>query len=269
VIGDPTRLRQILLNLLTNALKFTHRGRVTVTVECVCASGAERLGFAVTDTGIGIPPERQARLFEEFSQADASTTRQYGGTGLGLAICQRLVKAMDGTIGVASAAGQGSTFWFTLPLPATSEPPINPTAVTRGAPLRVLVVDDNIVNQMVVSAMLERDGHSVVTAADGAEAVAVAQAERFDVVLMDMQMPVMNGEDAARAIRRLPEPAGSVPIVALTANAMVDEVQRCYAAGMNDHVSKPIDRSRLRSVLVTFANAIESGGNSVPSITAE
>jgi signal transduction histidine kinase/CheY-like chemotaxis protein len=251
VMGDPTRLRQILLNLLTNALKFTATGRISLTLRLDSAEG-DRLHFQVVDSGIGIPLERQHLLFQDFAQISSATTRHYGGTGLGLAISQRLVEAMGGTIGVTSVPERGSTFWFTASLP-TAEPPAHvKDLVERAIPRRVLVVDDNEVNQILVQALLKNDGHEVVLVSDGAQAVAEVQSSSFDLVLMDMQMPVMNGVDATRAIRDLPGPVHDVPIVALTANAMIDEVKKCHDAGMNDHLAKPIDRALLRKALANW-----------------
>ncbi len=254
VNGDPTRLRQILLNLLTNALKFTPHGMISVAVRRAerCDDG-ERLQFQIMDTGIGIPLDKQHLLFRDFAQMSPSTNRYYGGTGLGLAISQRLVHAMGGKIGVTSAPGNGSTFWFNAFLPTAGAPAR--TGHDGAAPAvacRVLVADDNTVNLIVVQGLLEKDGHAVTMVSDGAQAVQAVQTAAFDVVLMDMQMPVMDGVSATRAIRRLAGPEQAVPIIALTANAMADEVRRCYEAGMNDHLSKPIDRALLRRALALW-----------------
>jgi CheY-like chemotaxis protein len=248
VVGDPTRLRQILLNLLINALKFTPHGRISVALR-PDASNGDRLYFEVTDTGIGIPPEKQHLLFQDFAQISTSTTRQYGGTGLGLAISQRLVKAMGGTIGVISETDGGATFWFTACLRASDAPQTLKRDVVKAIARRILVVDDNNLNQIVLQALLQKDGHEVVLVSDGAQAVAAVQAGDFDVVLMDMQMPVMNGVDATRAIRLLGNSVRDIPIVALTANAMIEDVHHCHEAGMNDHLAKPIDRELLRHAL--------------------
>ena len=251
VMGDPTRLRQILLNLLTNALKFTPHGQISVAVRRAERSeDGERLDFQVMDTGIGIPLEKQQLLFQEFAQLSTATSRQYGGTGLGLAICQRLVQAMYGNIGVTSVPDRGTTFWFNAVLPTAREvvsagPEALPTVISS----RVLVVDDNTVNLIVVEGLLKKDGHIVTMVSDGAQAVEAVQAAPFDLVLMDMQMPVMDGVTATCAIRRLGGPERDIPIIALTANAMADEVNRCYEAGMNDHLSKPIDRTLLRRAM--------------------
>jgi signal transduction histidine kinase/ActR/RegA family two-component response regulator len=248
VVGDPTRLRQILLNLLINALKFTPHGRISVALRRDASNG-DRLYFEVMDSGIGIPPEKQHLLFQDFAQISTSTSRQYGGTGLGLAISQRLVKAMGGTIGVISVPEGGATFWFTACLPASDAPETLKRDVVKAISRRILVVDDNNINRIVLQALLKKDGHEVVLVSDGAQAVEAVQAGDFDLVLMDMQMPVMNGVDATHAIRLLDESVRNIPIVALTANAMTEDVRRCHEAGMNDHLAKPIDRELLRHAL--------------------
>jgi signal transduction histidine kinase/ActR/RegA family two-component response regulator len=247
VRGDPTRLRQVLFNLIGNALKFTREGRISVAAQQAARDGRiVRLRFEVRDTGVGIPSERQAALFEPFSQHDASTTRRYGGTGLGLAICKRLVEAMGGAIGVESTTGAGSLFWFEVPL-EIGDPTAAAAVTTRPAfdpgstpPLRVLVAEDMRMNRELLRAMLGRQGHDVTFAEDGAEAVEWAERERFDLVLMDVRMPVMDGMEAARRIRRLPSPAGSVPILGLTANVMEAERRRCVEAGMDMILTKPV-----------------------------
>ncbi len=254
VLGDPTRLRQIILNLLSNAIKFTERGGVELLLRRD-PHDAGLLYFAVTDTGPGIAPERQHLLFQNFSQLDRSTTRHYGGTGLGLAISKRLVEAMGGTIGVKSAVGAGSTFWFTVRLPATTAAQ---AVAIEAAPdpvvgRRILVADDNTINQVIVEGLLRRDGHSVEIVGDGAAAVQAVTTRRFDIVLMDMQMPIMNGIEATRRIRQLAGPAGQIPIVALTANAMADQVACCRDAGMNDHLAKPIDRELMRRAIARWS----------------
>jgi signal transduction histidine kinase/ActR/RegA family two-component response regulator len=249
VVGDPTRVGQVVLNLLTNALKFTDAGRIDLAVEVDASNPLTHVAFAVRDTGIGIPQNRQHLLFEDFSQVASSTTRLYGGTGLGLSICRRLVEAMDGRIGVTSIAGVGSCFSFTARLPVSAESIATPAELEPTKACRILVVDDNMVNQIVVTGMLRRDGHDVVVANDGAEAVALASRERFDMILMDMQMPIMDGIEATTRIRRLDGPAGATRIIALTANALVDEIERCHAAGMNGHIAKPLDRAQLRALI--------------------
>jgi PAS domain S-box-containing protein len=255
VTGDPTRLRQVLLNLLLNALKFTPNGSIEVTLRRDTSLDGDRLHFEVVDTGIGIPLEQQQLLFVDFAQINASTTRKYGGTGLGLAISQRLVHAMHGTIGVVSVPQRGSTFWFAARLPATIAPASTPNDVVQALARRILVVDDNPINRIIAEALLKKDGHSVVLVADGAEALEAVQNEDFDLVLMDMQMPVMDGVEATRCIRALAAPLGNIPIVALTASAMAEQVAMCREAGMNDHLSKPIDRSLLRKAIATWATS--------------
>jgi PAS domain S-box-containing protein len=248
VIGDPTRLRQVLLNLLINALKFTPHGHISVTVKRGASDG-DNMCFEVEDSGIGIAQEKQHLLFQDFAQISSSTTRQYGGTGLGLAISQRLVQAMRGSIGVVSVAGRGARFWFSARLPATGSPVISKCDAVPRISRRILVVDDNFINQTILHALLKADGHDVVIVSDGLQAVEAVKAEHFDVVLMDMQMPVMNGIEATRAIRQLGFSVRDVSIVALTANAMSEDVQRCREAGMNDHLAKPVDRELLRHAI--------------------
>jgi PAS domain S-box-containing protein len=254
VSGDPTRLRQTLLNLLTNALKFTEHGSVRVEVR-PDADDPGLIRFEIADTGVGIAPEHRHLLFSDFSQLEPSTTRRYGGTGLGLAICKRLVEAMGGSIGVESTPGVGSTFWFTVALPAIAapEPSAGDEPPQSIGPRRILVADDNGVNQLVVGNLLTRDGHEVVMVENGRQAVEALRNGSFDLVLMDMQMPVMDGIEATRAIRALPTPTGDVPIVALTANAMAEQAERCRDAGMNAHLAKPVDRVLLRRAIARWA----------------
>ncbi len=244
LMGDPTRLRQILLNLLTNAIKFTERGSVSVAASYDLT--ATRLRVAISDTGIGIPGETLPLLFERFSQADASITRRYGGTGLGLAISKRLVELMGGKIGVDSDLGVGSVFWFEVPLrEVRSEDRHTGAAHPASFPshLRVLLAEDNDINQDIISAMLEQRGHAVTVVSDGAAAVAAVRAgPRYAIILMDLQMPVMDGLSATRAIRMEEAEAGekTTPVIGLTANAMAEDVLRCRQAGMDAHVAKPI-----------------------------
>jgi CheY-like chemotaxis protein len=250
-------VRQVLLNLVGNALKFTHEGGVSVRVTAG-ELGTERahLRVAVVDTGIGIGEDARQRLFEPFSQADSSTTRRYGGTGLGLAICKRLVEAMGGSIGAESEPGQGSTFWFTIPLrEAVAAPPPGPVTASPEpaapiAPLRVLVAEDNRVNQLVIVRLLEKVGHRVDVAANGQETLAALKLVSYDLVLMDCQMPEMDGFEATRAIRDAERATGGhIPIVALTANALEGDRERCLAAGMDDYLPKPITPRALTAAL--------------------
>ena len=261
VRADPVRLRQILSNYLTNALKFTERGQVHIEATMAAPT---RLRLQVSDTGCGIDAATQARLFMPFTQADESTTRRFGGTGLGLSICRELASLMGGEVGVRSTPGAGSTFWLELPveladdeaatLPDSADDDI---AALHG--MQVLVVEDNPVNMMICVAMLEQWGVQVVQATDGQHALdAVARAathdKPFDLVLMDVQMPGMSGHEAARQLRRTHD-AQALPIVALTAAALVTERDEALAAGMNDFLSKPIDTRRLRQALVRHARA--------------
>ena len=262
-VGDSLRIRQILLNLAGNAVKFTAQGEVRLKVTLI-ASG---LRFEVSDTGIGIPQESREKLFSSFSQVDASTSRKYGGTGLGLVICKRLVEGMGGTIGMDSAASGGSLFWFELPLLASSEPlldaradPVAKSPATQIAPAtpaksdesgsaQILLVEDHKVNQKLALALIKRLGYTAELAENGIEAVAAASQRRYSLILMDMQMPGMDGLEATRQIRATPGPCQNIPIVALTANAMLSDQNACQAAGMNDFLSKPFNREILASCL--------------------
>ncbi|HVE21019.1 MAG TPA: ATP-binding protein [Acidocella sp.] len=250
--GDPTRLQQVLVNLVGNGLKFTPRGGVTVTIgRRKAGDGRERFRFDVRDTGIGIPVEQQRNLFTAFTQMDASTVRRYGGSGLGLAISKTLVEAMDGEIGVESRPDMGSLFWFEVPLERGSlpSPPAAPRVPEPSPPRRVLLVEDVELNRVLIADKLRSYGHEVVTAENGQEAVALAARERFDVVLMDVRMPGMDGVEATRQIRTLPPPAGAVPVLALSANVLPEEQARYLAAGMNGTLTKPIDWPQLCTAL--------------------
>jgi signal transduction histidine kinase/DNA-binding response OmpR family regulator len=244
VRGDPTRLTQVLLNLVGNAIKFTPKGgvRVKVTSRPV-EEDQSRFRFEVHDNGIGIPPDKQSALFVAFSQVESRTARVYGGTGLGLAISKHLVEAMGGTIGVESAPYRGSVFWFEIPLEVGSREAVVekvPLGSAPASPLRVLIVEDVRVNRELLGEMLSRQGHEAAFAAHGADAVMLVARERFDVVLMDIQMPVMDGLEATRRIRDLDPPAGDVPVVGLTANVMEEERRRYLEAGMNTCLPKPV-----------------------------
>ncbi|HVI51098.1 MAG TPA: response regulator [Candidatus Sulfotelmatobacter sp.] len=239
LVGDPTRLRQILLNFLGNAVKFTEAGGIVVEVLC---RGQDENGalllFTVSDTGIGISNDVQRKLFTAFTQADSSITRRFGGTGLGLAISQRLAQLMGGIIGMHSQPGQGSSFWLTVSLPlakSNSEPKISERPVEL-PPLSILLAEDNAVNRKVAQAILVKAGHRVQVVGDGRQALEALDRDGFDLVLMDMQMPVMDGLQATRQLR---EAGIAVPIIALTANAMHEDCERCLDAGMNGYVAKP------------------------------
>lgn len=254
--GDPTRLRQIFLNLIGNAIKFTDVGFVTLTVRPYDKEASRpRLYFAVTDTGIGISDDAQKRLFTPYAQADASVARNFGGTGLGLAICKRLVEAMGGMIQIHSAPGRGTTFYFILSLDlGVGEAQAAEEAKPEVTPLSILVVDDNIINQRVVAGLLEKDGHRMITVGSADEALTQLRKDHFDVILMDMEMPNTDGVGATKLIRALPDPEKSqVTVVAMTANTRQEDVDRCYAAGMNDFISKPVNPDDLRRKLAALA----------------
>ena len=261
-IGDPLRLGQILLNLVSNAVKFTEKGGVFLRVHPQEDSATVvLLHFAVEDTGIGISPENQKRLFTAFEQADGSMTRKYGGTGLGLAISKRLVQMMGGSIGIKSAEGQGSTFWFTVRLEKAEETGLPATAVVKesaesllrkqASGVRVLLAEDEPINLEVSRYLLEEVGFVVDIARDGLQALEMASQHRYALIMMDIQMPNMNGIDATQAIRHLPDGA-NVPILAMTANAYDEDRKVCLDAGMNDHISKPVDPDALFKTLLKW-----------------
>ncbi|MBF0271498.1 MAG: response regulator [Magnetococcales bacterium] len=256
--GDPTRLRQVLMNLLGNAIKFTERGGVEIGVEPV----AEGIRFAVRDSGIGIPMDRQGRIFDRFTQGDPSATRKYGGTGLGTTISKEIVEKMGGRIWVESAPGQGSTFYFVIPLESAKGVPWcrerrNPgRGVERGvlmrAPLHILLAEDVEANRILAVTRLEQRGHKVTVAEDGLLALYACERHRFDLILMDLQMPNMDGLTVTRRIREREagsNPPEHVPIIALTAHSMVEDREQCLAAGMDEFVSKPIDFARLFGIM--------------------
>ena len=251
LVGDEARLRQILLNLLNNAVKFTLRGRVVLRVAISGRTDAgETLRFEVEDTGIGIPASQQHRLFERFSQVDTSVARRFGGSGLGLAICKKLVGLMGGEIGVESRDGEGSTFWFTATLPRAGRPLIEApldSAIRR--PARILVAEDLDINRRLAVALLEAAGHTAQVVSDGAEAVAAVAAGTFDLVLMDVRMPGMDGVTATRLIRQSDGPQACLPIIAMTANVYPEQIDACRRAGMDGHVGKPLNRAQLYAAI--------------------
>jgi PAS domain S-box-containing protein len=283
--GDPLRLRQVLINLVGNAIKFTEKGEVVVSVEksegrsqktegktdggALLSSDSCLLKFSVKDTGVGIPPEKQRLIFEAFTQADTSTTREYGGTGLGLTISQRLVELMGGRMWVESEVGRGSTFHFTARFGLARGEPTAPREVAPAAAdrrrLRVLVAEDNLINQRLAVRLLEKAGHAVTVVETGLEAVAAVGREPFDLVLMDVQMPEMGGFEATAAIRaREKANGGHIPIVAMTAHAMKGDRERCLEAGMDDYVSKPVRADDLFDALTRVAG--EKGLPSPPTV---
>jgi PAS domain S-box-containing protein len=264
VLGDATRLRQVTANLMSNAVKFTPRGAIEMEAQLVRmapGNGRHLIRVSVRDTGIGIPQDRIGRLFQSFSQVDASTSRCYGGTGLGLAISKRLVEMMGGHIRVESRVGQGTTFEFTFSAGVAGGAESAAVAEAIGNPkgLRVLVAEDNKVNQLVAVRLLERMGCQVDVACDGASAISAVAANSYDIVLMDLHMPEVDGLEAARRIRRMPNAKSCVPIVALTASATQDVRTACLASGMNDHLSKPIEIQALRRVVTRWGQGRADG----------
>jgi signal transduction histidine kinase/ActR/RegA family two-component response regulator len=291
-LGDPARLRQVLFNLLGNAIKFTNRGAVILRVAPVQQDQATVLQFSVTDTGVGISPDKQSKLFQAFSQADPSTTRKFGGTGLGLAISRRLVELMQGQIWLESQPDKGTTVHFTIPLvvpdaAAKSESPFaavaagrhpvpveasgirpaQPAASSTGMaslrPLHILLAEDNPVNQKLALRVLEQQGHIVMVAENGKEAVALFNTQTFDLMLMDVQMPEMDGMEATAVIRAKESAYGSryasrIPIIALTAHAMKGDAERCLAAGMDGYLAKPIDLVELSNTINQFARKLST-----------
>jgi CheY-like chemotaxis protein/anti-sigma regulatory factor (Ser/Thr protein kinase) len=269
--GDSLRLRQVLLNLVGNAIKFTQRGRIVVTTRCAVAAedsaGGERVAFEVSDSGIGIDETQHSRIFEPFVQAQDPVRPGNGGTGLGLAISRDLVRAMGGDLTVDSVLGEGTIFRFSLPLDRA--PDASPAAAAPRASRsvgdsrpeelsgRVLLVEDNSVNRLVGTAMLEALGLTVVVAEDGEEALAVLSNTTVDLVLMDCQMPVMDGYEATHRLRELERLTGAprLPVIALTANALSGDVERCLAAGMDAHLAKPFMIDQLRALIEPWLSA--------------
>ena len=257
LIGDPTRIRQILANLISNALKFTEKGHVLVRIRLVSSDDNNAMvSFEVEDTGVGIEDHVKDKLFNEFTQADGSTTRKYGGTGLGLAIVRQLVEMMHGEFGVESTPGKGSTFWFRIPLEISSEQTLKQPnefeqefkGTLSG---HVLLVEDNPINQMIAQKMLEKIGLESTLAHDGQQALNMLEQNTYDAVLMDCQMPVLDGFEATRRIR---EQAAlkALPVIAMTANVMEGDREKCIAAGMNDYIGKPVIEAALKKTLARW-----------------
>jgi signal transduction histidine kinase/CheY-like chemotaxis protein len=262
-IGDPTRLRQVVTNLTGNAIKFTERGSVSIAIRRIEGDNERSvIKVSITDTGIGIPEHVIANLFQSFSQADGSTTRKYGGTGLGLAISKRLIELMGGTIGVESTAGEGSTFWFTITFlngtKKASEGSDRALSVTAESVIhdefdkglvRILIAEDNFINQKVCSGMLAKLGYTATIVGNGLEAVKQFEQQPYDIILMDCQMPEMDGFEATIRIRLNEKNGGHIPIIAMTANAFQSDKDKCKAAGMDGHLSKPFNQRELSEVL--------------------
>jgi PAS domain S-box-containing protein len=259
--GDPHRLRQVVLNLVNNAIKFTAQGRVSIRLSASAVPDGSRLACEVADTGVGMSPDVLARLFDRFSQGDSSVTRRFGGTGLGLSICKLLVEKMGGSIGVESDIGRGSRFWFHIVQPLGVPPVDSPDTLADGPAigrsLRILVVDDAEMNRRLAALIVKSAGHTAIMANGGQAAVEAAARASFDLILMDVQMPDMDGYEATRRIRGHATADRDVPILAMTANAMADDERLCREAGMNGFVTKPIDKT---SLLQAIARAVAAEG---------
>ena len=269
VVTDAMRLRQVLTNLLSNATKFTEAGSISVSADYAApARGRPAAASRSATPASAFPPSRLGQVFEQFVQIDNSLTRRTGGTGLGLAIAKQLVELMGGDISVTSTPGEGSVFRFSIRArPGGAARGRGPGADAgrrrpRSRRCRVLLAEDNATNQYLIGAFLHAGGHSMVTVADGGAAVAAVAAGGFDVVLMDVQMPVLDGLAATRAIRALPGPAGRVPIVALTANAMSGDREECLAAGMDDYLAKPVEAAALAAALARVGGGADAAGAS-------
>ncbi len=266
VVGDVVRLRQVLINLMGNAVKFTSDGMIELGISQISRSGDDlRLMFSVRDTGVGIAEDKQAKMFEHFTQADSSTTRSFGGTGLGLAICKQLVELMGGNIGIDSQLGVGSRFYFVLTMkvahdqgspdaPSSQRPVSEDIDLTPPQDLQILLAEDNPINQVFARRVLEKLGAKVTLANNGQEALDLVQQQRFDMVMMDCQMPVLDGYEATRQIRKLGGEYLNLPVIALTAFAMAEDRDICLAAGMNDYVTKPVDRKILEKTISKWVN---------------
>ena len=282
--GDVARIRQVLLNLASNAVKFTDHGAITIAVACTSQEGGRAtVEWRVSDSGIGIAPDRVGRLFTDFVQADVSINRRFGGTGLGLAISRRIVEQMGGAIGVTSTVGEGATFRFSLTLPSSDRVVRDPRTdragaddlkariATLGRPLRVLIAEDDATNRMVVERMLREFDTETRIATDGVQAVQAASEADYDVVLMDVRMPEMDGLAATRAIRAQGGRFASLPIIALTANAFAEDVTLCRDAGMSDFLAKPLRKpamiaAMLRALGRAAATPVDSESTSVPPV---
>ena len=253
--GDPGRLGQVLINLISNAIKFTHQGQVKLRVrQLIVRRDLYRVRFEVQDTGIGIPTESLPRMFQAFSQADISTTRKFGGTGLGLSISKKLVNLMGGEIGVTSEIGRGSTFWFEIPLNVAETvssivTEFDKTVKTSYA-ARILIAEDNVINQKVAVATLKKLGYQPIVVGNGREAIDALESQPFDLVLMDCQMPIVDGYEATKIVRlNAARGLHLIPIIAMTAHVMAGEREKCLAAGMSDYITKPFDVRTLHALI--------------------
>lgn len=259
VMADEGLVEQVLINLVGNAVKFTHQGSVTLNIEHHKGGEAGELYFQIIDTGIGIPKEQQDTIFEKFMQVDGSAKRMYGGTGLGLAICRQLIELMGGKIGLISSPGRGSTFFLNLTLPPSNHPAKvkelrgDQVEILIRSDVKVLLVEDNKVNQKVAEAILRKAGCEVDTAENGQDAIQQIRKATYDLVLMDCQMPVMDGFEATAKIRAMHNELSQIPIIALTAHAMKDDRQKCIDAGMNDYISKPVSRQDLIALINKYS----------------
>jgi len=265
-IGDPVRIKQILLNLISNAVKFTEKGAVTVKVaELERSLDSAKIRISVQDTGIGIPVEKFDSIFNKFIQADASTSRSYGGTGLGLSITKQLIEIMGGTISVNSAVGKGSTFSFELKLSLdnselAAQTKLKTAPDARGEKeqqlpnLRILLVEDNLVNQTIATKMLNKLGYEIDVASNGVQALEKAKASHYSIIFMDCSMPKMDGFEATREIRALHENSPYTAIIALTAHAMAGDREKCIEAGMDDYLTKPINIKLLKNAIIKWSN---------------
>ena len=257
VIGDPVRIKQIVINLVSNAVKFTNKGSITITLDeddgHRNTEGMKQIWISIADTGVGIPDDRQTQIFESFTQADDATTRQYGGSGLGLSICKKLVTMMGGTIGVKSTEKIGSTFWFSIPMEITKKEIEDtrsrekPQIIANENDNRILLVEDNETNIMITSEILLQAGYDVTLARDGAEAISCYCQSPFSIILMDCQMPIMDGWEATQRIRAYEKDnhIKASMIVALTANAMDGDREKCIGAGMDEYLAKPFKKKEL------------------------
>jgi CheY-like chemotaxis protein len=257
-LADRVRLNQVLANLISNSIKFTEKGKITITFKLAKETAkTASVFFSVTDTGIGIPIEKQKLIFDEFTQANHQTTREHGGTGLGLAISQKLITLLKGTIGLKSLLGKGSEFFFTLTftkskvkrkLPKIGQTEALTIGLNNGKPYRILVVEDNEINSFIVIKFLKGWGIDTTLAENGQIALDILHNDDFDLILMDLEMPVMSGYDATKAIRNLKDNAkNSIPIIALTASALLDVQHKIFSLGMNSFILKPFNPSELKN----------------------